>query len=78
MLRFILIVLIGLAIYKCAKAETYRYKNGLIVNAKNFREAGHKCFWTLTGGVYPGEEKGLDIIDICANGNKVTKWNSVL
>ena len=32
-----------------------------------FKSASHECFQQLTGGKYPGEEKGLDIIDICAN-----------
>ena len=32
-----------------------------------FRLAAKECFTQLTGGQYPGEEKGLDIIDICAN-----------
>ncbi len=32
-----------------------------------FKLAARDCFTQLTGGKYPGEEKGLDIIDICAN-----------
>ncbi|MBC7419297.1 MAG: hypothetical protein H7328_01095 [Bdellovibrio sp.] len=32
-----------------------------------FKLAAKVCFNQLTGGKYPGEEKGLDIIDICAN-----------
>ena len=32
-----------------------------------FKLAAKECFTQLTGGKYPGEEKGLDIIDICAN-----------
>ena len=32
-----------------------------------FKLAAKLCFKHLTGGKYPGEEKGLDIIDICAN-----------
>ncbi len=32
-----------------------------------FKLAAKLCFNQLTGGKYPGEEKGLDIIDICAN-----------
>lgn len=32
-----------------------------------FKLAARECFSKLTGGSYPGEEKGLDIIDICAN-----------
>ena len=32
-----------------------------------FKLAAKECFNQLTGGKYPGEERGLDIIDICAN-----------
>ena len=32
-----------------------------------FKLASKECFNQLTGGKYPGEEKGMDIIDICAN-----------
>ena len=32
-----------------------------------FRLAASECYEVLTNGQYPGEEKGLVIIDICAN-----------
>lgn len=32
-----------------------------------YKMAASACFNQLTQGKYPGEEKGLDIIDICAN-----------
>ncbi len=32
-----------------------------------FKLAASECFKKLTGNKYPGEEKGLEIIDICAN-----------
>lgn len=32
-----------------------------------YKLATKDCFQRLTGGSYPGEEKGLDIIDICVN-----------
>ncbi len=32
-----------------------------------FKLAATECFRKLTGDKYPGEEKGLEIIDICAN-----------
>ena len=32
-----------------------------------FKAAASECFKKLTNNQYPGEEKGLDIIDICAN-----------
>lgn len=53
-----------------ANAETYKYSNGLIVQAPNYKQAANICFKRLTNGVYPGEERGLDIIDICSNPKK--------
>lgn len=61
-----------------AKAETYytfHYKTPdqlkISVPGKDYFEArtkaGKHCFKLLTGGVYPGEELGLQIIDICSN-----------
>lgn len=32
-----------------------------------YKKASKKCFDKLTGGQYPGEQRGLDIIDICSN-----------
>ena len=32
-----------------------------------YKLAAKECFKKLTGDRYPGEEKGLEIIDICAN-----------
>lgn len=32
-----------------------------------YKKASKKCFEKLTGGTYPGESRGMDIIDICAN-----------
>lgn len=50
-----------------AYGATYTYKNGLVVKASSFKIAAHLCYNTLTNGKYPGEERGLEIIDICAN-----------
>lgn len=61
-----------------AKAETYytfTYKTKdqlkISVPGNDFFEArtkaGKECFRILTRGVYPGQEAGLDYIDICAN-----------
>ena len=54
------------------KYNTKQFKNFTIVRtAKSqedaFRLAAKDCFNKLTNGKYPGEEKGLEIIDICAN-----------
>lgn len=32
-----------------------------------FKAAASECYKKLTGDKYPGDEKGLEIIDICAN-----------
>lgn len=50
----------------------YPGHNLKVVVDADTREEGEKkaariCFQALTGGRYPGEEKGLEIIDICAN-----------
>lgn len=52
---------------KKAKAETYHYKNGMVTQAQDYKSAAKYCFNTLTKGVYPGEETGLQYIDLCAN-----------
>lgn len=53
--------------YKTPKNQSLQIK----MNAKSYEEAykaaAKDCFQKLTHGKYPGEEKGLDIIDICAN-----------
>lgn len=67
MIRLIVTIFVILSIYRCSQAETYRYKNGLIIEAKSFKDASIKCFDKLTENSYPGEERGLDIIDLCAN-----------
>lgn len=52
------------------QAETYQYSNGLRVEAKTYKQAATLCFKTLTNSKYPGEEKGMDIVDICVNPTK--------
>ena len=74
-MKFLVILLFGFT----AKAETYytfKYKTKdelrVSVPASDYFEARTKasklCFQALTGGKYQGEEAGLNIIDICANG----------
>ena len=58
-----------------AHAATYQFKYKQNVTATvdatgyedAFRVAAKICYMTLSKNVYPGEEKGLEIIDICAN-----------
>lgn len=62
-----------------AHAATYQFKYKQSVTATvdaasyedAFRVAAKICYMTLTKNVYPGEEKGLEYIDICANGRLV-------
>lgn len=59
------------------KSWTFTYKPkakdsfALTFNAETkqeaFKVASKACFHKLTNGQYPGEEKGLEYIDICAN-----------
>jgi hypothetical protein len=49
------------------KAETYQYKNKLVIQASDYNTAAKLCFKALTKNKYPGEQKGLDIIDLCSN-----------
>ena len=47
--------------------ETFEIKQKAASQDIAFKLAAKECFKTLTGGRYPGEERGMDIIDICAN-----------
>lgn len=75
---FGLIPAIILCLFTCqpkAKADTFtfKYKNGLQVSAegKDYLEARSKasktCFQNITKGIFPGDEEGLEFIDICTN-----------
>ena len=37
---------------------------------EGFREAARVCYKALSRGKYPGEEAGLNMIDICVNGKR--------
>lgn len=58
-----------------AHAATYQFKYKQNVTAMvdaasyedAFRVAAKICYMTLSKNIYPGEEKGLEYIDICAN-----------
>ena len=50
-----------------AKAEVFTYQSGLVIQAQDFKTAARLCFNRYTKGKYPGEEKGLEIIDVCVN-----------
>ena len=53
--------------YKTAKNMTLQIKKSAPSYESAFKLAAKECFQKLTNGQYPGEERGLDIIDICAN-----------
>lgn len=73
----IAVLMTGLNAFAASKTEkAYQFKFKSIQNPisktaatkeEAFKMAAKECFNQLTGGKYPGEEKGLDIIDICAN-----------
>ena len=56
---------------------TFHYGSGATITVEatsyevGYRSAATACFKRLTNGTYPGEEAGLNIIDICANPIKV-------
>lgn len=64
-----------------ARAATYEFKykenTKVKVNAGDkysaFKIASKICYKTLTKNVYPGEDRGLDVIDICANGRLINE-----
>lgn len=50
---------------------TLKYKTEQRTWEAAFKLAAQKCFDFYTEGSYPGEEKGLDIIDVCANPKEI-------
>ena len=53
--------------YKDLSKKSFQIKKEANSYEEAFKSASRECFQQLTAGKYPGEEKGLDIIDICAN-----------
>ncbi|MBC7754609.1 MAG: hypothetical protein H7Z71_10255 [Moraxellaceae bacterium] len=53
--------------YKDLSKKSFQIKKEASSYEEAFKSASRECFQQLTAGKYPGEEKGLDIIDICAN-----------
>ncbi len=53
--------------YKASAKNTFKIQKLALSQDEAFKLAAKECFNKLTGGKYPGEEKGLDYIDICAN-----------
>jgi hypothetical protein len=53
--------------FKPANAKSFSITQSAGNQHEAFKLAAKECFKKLTGNRYPGEEKGLEIIDICAN-----------
>lgn len=53
--------------FKAPKAKAFSITQKASSKEVAFKLAASECFKKLTGNKYPGEEKGLEIIDICAN-----------
>ena len=53
--------------YKDLSKKSFSIKKEANTYEEAFKSASRECYQQLTEGRYPGEEKGLDIIDICAN-----------
>lgn len=54
-------------VFKSPHASSFEIKKQASNQEIAFKLAAKECFKQLTGDKYPGEERGLDIIDICAN-----------
>lgn len=53
--------------FKDLSKNKFQIKKEAATYEEAFKLASKECFNKLTHGTYPGEEKGLDIIDICVN-----------
>lgn len=53
--------------YKAKQYKSFTIVRSASSKEEAFRLAAKDCFKHLTNNKYPGEEKGLEIIDICAN-----------
>lgn len=53
--------------FKAPKSKAFFITQKAATKEQAYKLAATECFKKLTHNVYPGEEKGLEIIDICAN-----------
>lgn len=53
--------------YKPLKSQQFQIKKNALTFEEAFKSAAKECYQQMTQGKYPGEDKGLEIIDICAN-----------
>lgn len=57
---------VGLLFTSKVKAATFKYKNGLTIDAPDYKIAAKLCYKKLNP-VFVSDEKALDVIDVCAN-----------
>lgn len=50
-----------------AKSYEFKFKGGYTVVASDYTTAARLCFSGLTQGKWQGEDRSLEIIDVCAN-----------
>lgn len=53
--------------FKSPKAKPFAITQKASSKEEAYKLAAKECFKKLTNNIYPGEQKGLEIIDICAN-----------
>lgn len=53
--------------YKTSGKASFKIQKLALSKDEAYKLAAKECFNKLTGGKYPGEETGLNYIDICAN-----------
>lgn len=53
--------------FKAPKSKVFAITQTAVTKEEAYKLAAKECFKKLTNNKYPGDEKGLEIIDICAN-----------
>lgn len=53
--------------FTAAKNKTFSITQNAASKEEAYKLAARECFKKLTANRYPGEERGMEIIDICAN-----------
>lgn len=66
LIPIVIVILAMIGSLNIAKAETFQYKNKLVIEAPDYKTAAKLCFNKLNP-VFVSEEKALNVIDICAN-----------
>lgn len=53
--------------FKASEHKKFAITQSALSREEAYQLAARECFKKLTAGKYPGESRGLEIIDICAN-----------